>query len=67
MFLVKDARRGVGVYVSESILVIGARRDVGVYVSESVLVKDTGRDVGVYVLSELGAGAASATSGETAS
>ena len=41
MFLVKDARRGVGVYVSESILVIGARRDVGVYVSESILVKDT--------------------------
>ena len=47
MFLVKDARRGVGVYVSESILVIGARRDV--FLSESMLVIGVRRGVGVYV------------------
>ena len=49
-----SSRRGGGVYVSESILVIGARRDVGVYVSESMLVIGARRDVGVFVSESTG-------------
>ena len=43
----KDTGRDVGVYVSETVLVIGVRRGVGVYVSESILVIGARRGIWV--------------------